>query len=235
MKISVVIPAYEDQAYLDRTVATLTEQTLQPHEIIVVDDGSKTPLSVPDGVILHRIKRASGYRGSSTAKNRGAGLATGDWLAFSDDDILHVPDALESVAKKLDEIGRQDVLVNVFSVFSGTSMRRDKMDEVLADRLAFSEQHLGIIDRDFFFAVGGYDADSFRGWGYNNQDLSLRVVRSGGLVTSNVRRISTGDLLYSIHDRASIHSSKKAKDEFLAKHGEPFDSNMLVGGHIAAS
>jgi glycosyltransferase involved in cell wall biosynthesis len=40
VKISVVIPAYNAEQFMARCLASVFAQTLQPHEIIVVDDGS---------------------------------------------------------------------------------------------------------------------------------------------------------------------------------------------------
>lgn len=116
MKISAIVPAFNDQKSLSNCLSTLLNQTVPLHEIIVVDDGSDTPLTVPSGVRLIRIERDSVYRGSSEAKNSGAAKATGDWLAFSDDDIFHMPDAVESVIRCIEANKRDDILFNAFSL-----------------------------------------------------------------------------------------------------------------------
>lgn len=235
MKFSVVIPAHGDQASLNRTVDSFLAQTLKPYEIIVVDDGSEVPLTVPDGVRLIRIDRVAGERGSSAAKNLGSSYATGDWLVFSDDDIIHLPDALESVQKKILESEREDMLINVFSITPGSAIDHQAVQNVRSGRRVFSEQHMGVISADYFDAIGRYDSTTFLGWGYNNQDLSIRVVRAGGVVTSDVTRISTGELLTCVHTRPSIHDSEKAKSDFLGKYGRPFNVNMLVEDKREAS
>ncbi len=74
-----------------------------PFEVIVVDDGSKTPLldsfatscmQVPDWLIVHRTEN----RGRSMARNEGAQLAKGEILLFIDDDILLPPDFIKQHA-----------------------------------------------------------------------------------------------------------------------------------------
>lgn len=235
MKFSVIVPAHDDQDSLNRTVGSLLAQTLKAHEIIVVDDGSDVPLTVPSGVSLIRLERERGERGSSAAKNAGADAATGDWLVFSDDDIIHYADALESVSAKIGLIDRNDVLINVFSVTPGKTIDRAAEKAVKDGRRVFSEQHMGIIRRDYFMRLGRYDDVTFLGWGYNNQDLSLRVVKSGGLVTSNVTRISNGELLHCVHTRPSIHDSVQAKSDFFGKYGKLFSSSMLVEEQREAS
>ena len=235
VRISVVVPAHDDQAALDRTLKSLRNQTVKPHEIIVVDDGSESPLSVPRGVRLVRIDRIPCDRGSSEAKNTGARHARGDWLAFSDDDIVHEAAAIESLIAKINSLERHDVLINVLSVPTGQPYPKERTEAIKQGKSAFSEQHMGVINRDYFMRLGEYDAQSFRSWGYNNQDLSLRVVRAGGHVTSNVVNVRTGDLLTCEHTRPSNHDSVAAKADFRAKYGEDWRVGMLVEGQREAS
>jgi len=270
--VSVVIPAFRNQVVLDRTLATLLAQTVKAREIIVVDDGSETPLKVPKGVTLARIERKATYRGSSDAKNHGAALATGDYLAFSDSDILHMPDAIESVLAHFVKCENPRMLVNVFSlameakpdalVFDMT--KSDHMETLLAhyeklgkrydrlvlglpakgwlpsinvkddgyDSMCFSEQHFGVMRRDFFNELGGYDAYHFTSWGLNNQDLSIRVAKAGGgKLSSNVRRVKDGTLLHCFHQHnPGEQNGPTAKAEFRAKYGRNFTPQILVGG-----
>lgn len=269
--LSVVVPAFNDQAVLDKSLSTLLNQTIPPWEIIVVDDGSEVPLTVPAGVKLIRIERDSTYRGSSEAKNRGAAEATGDWLAFTDDDILHMPDAVESVLNYIKQSGREDILVTVFSLgvpeglleLSGwkpgdsesmecllTSFRdlnklytTTDTDGVVPSRgtglvvglvldveqaiVVSSEQHFGVINKGFFDSLGCYDSQTFKAWGFNNQDLCLRVVRNGGRIVSNVIRPS-GEVLHCFHSRVTDHDPSEAKVDFHFKYGEKYSPFMLI-------
>lgn len=272
MKLSVVIPAFNEQECLNRALSTLLNQTVPPHEIIVVDDGSDSPLSVPSGVRLIRIEREPSYRGSSEAKNRGAAAATGDWLAFTDDDILHMPDAIECVQKRLaQEAPRDDIMATVFSLGvpdglldickwrpgdsksmeallacfrdQGKLYRFGKPDGLIPSRnagpvtglvldvnevlLISSEQHFGVISKRFFDAIGGYDASAFKTWGFNNQDLCLRVLKNGGWIVSNVMRPS-GEALHCFHSRVTPHEPAEARTEFYTKYHQPYSPFMLL-------
>ncbi|MCA8898184.1 MAG: glycosyltransferase family 2 protein, partial [Hyphomonas sp.] len=89
MKVSVVITSHNREAYLAEAIESVFSQTLQPHEVIVVDDGS-TDESV---AVAHRygdrvkvIEQANS--GCAVARNTGAAAATGTHLAFLDDDDL---------------------------------------------------------------------------------------------------------------------------------------------------
>jgi glycosyltransferase involved in cell wall biosynthesis len=85
--ISVVIPVYNGERYLGEAIESALGQTLRPLEVIVVDDGST------DGSLTVARRYPSPVRvvehchaGAGAARNLGAGLATGDLLAFLDAD-----------------------------------------------------------------------------------------------------------------------------------------------------
>jgi glycosyltransferase involved in cell wall biosynthesis len=236
VKVSVVIPCFGRQEVLDLSLRSLLNQTRPADEIIVVDDGTEPPITVPDGVRLLRIERKPGYRGSSAAKNFGAKHATSDWLAFTDNDIIHLPDALESVVR-LAEAGPENILYDVFSI-SVPEKLRTKEPETIAgfmDHRTFdgksagiisTEQHLGLIRKDFFDSIGGYDEETFKSWGLNNQDLCLRVRNAGGVVVSDIYRISNGRLLHCFHPEDpenEVHHVKEVREsEFKSKWGKRY-------------
>lgn len=88
--VSVIIPVYKVEAYLDRCVSSVLNQTYKNIEIILVDDGS------PDncGVMCdnyqdkdNRIKVVHKVNGGlSSARNAGISIAKGDYLSFVDSD-----------------------------------------------------------------------------------------------------------------------------------------------------
>ncbi|MFP2907727.1 glycosyltransferase family 2 protein [Pyxidicoccus sp. 3LFB2] len=103
-RFSVVIPCFNQGAFLAECLASLRAQTLPPHEVIVVDDGSTDPYSVQrmdalcvDGVTLLRQEN----RGLSGARNAGIRAATGDWLVPLDADDKLAPDALATYASAI--------------------------------------------------------------------------------------------------------------------------------------
>lgn len=92
--ISVIIPIYKVEAYLDKCISSIVNQTYTNLEIILVDDGS--PDNCP--VICEKwaekdcrikvVHKANG--GSAQARNVGLNMATGDYIAFADsDDIMN--------------------------------------------------------------------------------------------------------------------------------------------------
>lgn len=127
-KVSVLLPVYNGEAHLERTLRGVLDQTLRPHEIIVVDDGSTD--RTPD--ILSRYKERLrilrvGNGGVSRARNTAMAAATGDWFAFIDHDDVWFKNKLERqvlCALKYPEVGL--VCSNYFlrSAYFGNRLRR---------------------------------------------------------------------------------------------------------------
>lgn len=93
--VSIIIPTFNVQAYIEETLSSALTQTFTDFEVIVVDDGStdSTVETVKNLAMKDpRIKLMSNQRkkGVSGARNSGIFSATGQWICFLDgDDLLH--------------------------------------------------------------------------------------------------------------------------------------------------
>lgn len=98
--ISVVIPLYNKSAEIVRALSSVVAQSLQPREIIVVDDGSTddslAKVEAFDNPLLRVIKQEN--RGVSVARNVGIEAATSTWVALLDGDDLWCADFLATIA-----------------------------------------------------------------------------------------------------------------------------------------
>lgn len=105
--VSVIIPAYNIEAYIGRCLDSVLSQTYENLEIIVVDDGS----SDGTGKILDdyekkdsRIKVIHKENGGvSSARNKGLDVAAGDYIGFVDGDDLIAPEMYETLVNLLEE------------------------------------------------------------------------------------------------------------------------------------
>ena len=93
--VSVVIPAYNAERFIDEALQSVLAQTHERLEVIVVDDGStdRTAARVQAYGERARYIRQSNA-GVGAARNRGLAAATGDWVAFLDADDLWQPEKL---------------------------------------------------------------------------------------------------------------------------------------------
>lgn len=109
VKVSVIIPVYQVENYLERAVDSVLAQTLEEKEIILVDDGSEDA----SGQICDRYAQEypglvrvihKENEGLGLARNTGVRAAVGEYIAFMDSDDTVLPDMYEKMyAKALEE------------------------------------------------------------------------------------------------------------------------------------
>jgi glycosyltransferase involved in cell wall biosynthesis len=96
-QVSVVVPTHNRRDLLAVTLRTVLWQRDVDMEVLVVDDGSTDGTARTVGALGDprvRLVRHQTTRGLSAARNSGIRAATGEWLAFVDDDDLWAPDKL---------------------------------------------------------------------------------------------------------------------------------------------
>ena len=105
LSVSVVIPTHNRADLLPRALESVLAQTYPPLEIIVIDDASDDPQAYADVTALQdprvRFVRHARPLGPSGARNAGISLASGDVVAFLDDDDEWLPEKLEKQMPEL--------------------------------------------------------------------------------------------------------------------------------------
>ena len=94
--ISVVIPTFNSESFIIRTLKTVFNQTVLPYEIIIVDDGSKDKtLKKIRSYIAENQQIIDNFKiieqpnsGAGAARNNGIKYATGEWISFLDSDDI---------------------------------------------------------------------------------------------------------------------------------------------------
>ena len=129
-KISVIVPIYNVERYLDRCIQSVLNQTLKDIEIILVDDGSpdKCPAmcdeyAKKDGRIkvIHKKNGGLGF-----ARNSGLEIATGEYVAFVDSDDFIENDMYDNLYREAKEYEADVVFSNVrFYTDGNVSIRKD--------------------------------------------------------------------------------------------------------------
>lgn len=127
-KISVIVPVYNSEKYLNKCLDSLIYQTYQNLEIICIDDGST------DGsldILNDYMKKDSRFvvltqqnSGTSIARNSGLSVATGDYISFIDSDdwvLLTLYQSFVNTLRKLDS------LIDIY-VFNASSYIEGKND-----------------------------------------------------------------------------------------------------------
>ncbi|MCD7777446.1 MAG: glycosyltransferase family 2 protein [Clostridiales bacterium] len=121
-KVSIIVPIYNVEKYLDRCIDSLINQTLKDIEIILVDDGS--PDKCPEicdkyADLDKRIKVIHKKNGGvSAARNDGLSAASGDWVIFCDSDDWMEKDACEILYSLGEEKG-VDIAIGDINLIRG--------------------------------------------------------------------------------------------------------------------
>jgi len=195
--ISVVIPFHRGAATIARTLRSIDAQTLRPAEIIIVDDGSPEPVPAQlAGAVPLRVVRHEHNRGIPAARNTGVSAASGEWIAFIDQDDEWRSWKLEeqwAVAAFTAPADRILVYSRAMSEGEPDPRRRyvrppTRTDAPLAaggDAALRALARFGnlvpfitvLVRRDALLAEGGLD-ESYRG-GADDAELMLRLVARG--------------------------------------------------------
>ena len=99
MKLSIIIPAYNAEPYIEKLITKLHAQVTKDVEVIVVDDGSDFPYLAAYPEI--QVIRFEKNRGVSAARNAGLDRAKGEWVAFIDADDLIADDYVKRILAEL--------------------------------------------------------------------------------------------------------------------------------------
>jgi glycosyltransferase involved in cell wall biosynthesis len=156
-------------------------------EVLVVDDGSETPIAERVAELSDprvEVVRNETSLGVSGARNRGIERATGDWVAFCDDDDLWAPDKLADQIAAATRADRSWVYagdVNVddrLRIIGGGPPPAP--EAVMADLTHYNAVPSGasnvVVRADVMSAVGSFDEDFKR---VEDWDLWLRLARTG--------------------------------------------------------
>lgn len=107
MKISAVIPAYNAEEYIEKSISSLIRQSQTLHEIIIIDDGSSDDtvkiVKALQRTYEHIVLLQQANQGASAARNTGLNNAQGDWVLFLDADDECAPTLIETYTRFLQE------------------------------------------------------------------------------------------------------------------------------------
>ena len=87
--VSVIVPVYNIEKYVDACISSITDQTYKNIEIIIVDDGSVDDSGIK---VIHQENK-----GLSAARNVAMRICTGEYLIFVDGDDVISNDMIESL------------------------------------------------------------------------------------------------------------------------------------------
>lgn len=214
MKLSFIIPAYNEEKLIEQCVrSVLSQKNLPEHEVIVVDNNSKdrtveiVQKNFPDVRIVKEPKQ-----GMTRARNRGAKEAEGDMLVFFDADVK-VP--VYWTERMLDKFSKNKDLIGVSGPYKFYDLplwykpfeffvfhMLNRFVEIVLNR-ALKKSSLWVggniaVQKEAFWSVGGFNEDIvFYG---EDIDLPTKLMKYGTVrflydlwVWSSARRLIDGN------------------------------------------
>lgn len=161
LNISCIIPTCDRPDLLIEAVDSVFKQTSRPYEIIVVNNGRKS-LGLPQEITkMITVYDLIPYIGVAQARNFGASLARGEYLAFLDDDDLWNPKYLEQVVGAIEQgalciVSRLDQLKNGQIFPFKNAHNKITMENILYYNPGITGSNI-VISKKLFFDLGGFD------------------------------------------------------------------------------
>jgi len=191
MRFSIVIPTRNSEKTLETTLASLQQQTYPPYETIVADGRSIDATQKIASRFNARVVENSAIHAAG-GRNRGAAVASGDWLAFIDSDCCAPPEWLSTANRLITENPDVVVLggpfralppVNEIEQVAGDALIKGVLQCPQEQQRVFTRSLRGAFiganvfyRKDVFFALGGFD-ERFANFG-EDIDLFWRAVAS---------------------------------------------------------
>ena len=122
-RVSVIVPVYQVEPYLERCIDSILAQTLDDFELILVNDGTRDGCPAIMQAYADRDSRIRQVHkengGLSSARNAGLDIARGVYVAFVDADDYIAPTLLEDAVRAAEATGAEQVLFNYRLVIDG--------------------------------------------------------------------------------------------------------------------
>jgi glycosyltransferase involved in cell wall biosynthesis len=230
--VSVIIPVYNGDRYLDEAIQSVLSQTYKPIEIIIIDDGS----SDRTAEVAQSFNSAVRYyfqpnSGSSSARNHGIELALGQFIAFLDADDLWVEDKISLQITAFKTNPEFDIVCGQVKQFHSPELDEAAKAKIHcpAQLMAGNTPSAVLIRREAFNLVGTFntewDMGEFIDWYVRATELSLKTMMLPDLVT--LRRLHTANK--GVQQRQNLgqyaHILKASLDRRrAAKHKQEQDS-----------
>lgn len=181
---SVIVPAYNAEKYIEKTLLSLLNQSFRDYEIIVVDDGSTDN----SDTIINKYKSGLTYikqanSGPAAARNAGVEIASGQYIVSFDSDDLLFPFGLDVYSKVIKYFNYPPFIFSRMHYFFEDEEKTvnnpiDKIECIKHLNFFKKQSTVGIsnsnmiIKKDSLVNAGGYEPDSYN---FDDRCLAFRL------------------------------------------------------------
>lgn len=156
--LSVIVPVYKVEKFLDECVQSILNQTFNDFELILVDDGSPDNCPAMCDCFAEKDSRISVIHkkngGSSSARNQGFNVAKGDYILFIDsDDKYKTLDGFAALADRINKYHEDVIQIASEDVYQDTNKRQLVRGNYNFDIINKSDKNTTI---NYLFSVGQF-------------------------------------------------------------------------------
>lgn len=241
--VSVIVPVYNVEKYLNDCIEGIINQTYKNIEIILIDDGSQDAsgsmcdyfCSVDNRInVIHQTNM-----GLSAARNAGIMKANGEYLCFVDSDDMVRRELVEHLIKPIivnlvdfsccgsircEECDTAQSIIGAKEQYSDINMKvlssEQAMNELIKERTlpvtAWGKLYSRELFKDIMFPVGKYNEDAFTTYRIINASRTIGVINTNDYIY----RKNNGSIMRSSfkEKRFDIIEAKKNQLEFIRQH-----------------
>ena len=220
-KVSVIVPVYNAEKYLERCINSLKNQSLRDIEIILVDDSSTDSSPRICDIEAERDERIKVIHkvneGAGMARNAALEVATGEYIGFVDCDDFIEPDMFKTLCEKAEEYESDLVMSGVLFVdgnmFSEQGHRKEKIyfdnDTHFETDEELKELRMGIVG-----ALPEDDEDSKYGMSIWKNLFRHDVIKQNNIVFQSEREMLSEDALFMVDYISCIKKATGIRNAF---------------------
>ncbi len=162
-KVSVILPVYNGQEFLEVTISTLCNSTMRDIEIIVVDDGSKDNSYEIIRMYAEKDSRIRAFRkknegGVYASRNYGIQKANGEYICFCDQDDVVEIDMFEKMYQKTQNGKIDIVMCSTGKLINGKKENYEDLPDIILDN---HEQITELLLGNLFINTNLYTGNGF--------------------------------------------------------------------------
>ncbi|MCK5785084.1 MAG: glycosyltransferase family 2 protein [Candidatus Sabulitectum sp.] len=189
LTISVIIPAWNAGNTICMCLDSISKQSIQPSEVILVDDGSSDNTATIAEEYGVTLLSTGGREGPATARNMGAAAAGGDVILFLDSDVTVPVDLIEKITAHFDDRSVWAVQTLYTPVCPTTDLVSQyqnyyyyySLNRMPDGRTATFATWCSAVRRDRFQEIGGFNVRIPEPT-VEDEELGYTIVESGGTI-----------------------------------------------------
>ena len=212
-KVSVIIPIYNGEKYIEETVRSVLAQNYRNLEVLCIIDGTKDAskeillaIGDPRLVVLEKENRGATFRRNEGAEH----IAKGQYLWFLDQDDVIAPDCIGAAVQELERTGSAAVAVNGNLIDSNSNVIRRMyrvnkpvltLNKLMKGNQLFTTSQV-LVKKKVFVKLGGFSLDAGIA---DDWDMWIRLLRAGEKMVFLDRQL----MGYRLHDNNNSRNLEK--------------------------